>query len=175
MRGVRWPLDRSAIVLIPAGLLVMMAVWELASQSRSLAGRAIATCVASLAVALVGVELASANLSRTYLWPHDAAARQAMRSVAGLAAPAPRESVRMVVSWPLEPAVNFYRVTRQIDGLAPVSRARPAPGADLYYLLEADRQVTQELGLTVCREYRHAGTLLAVPAGAPCPPTAGSP
>ena len=126
-------------------------------------------------VVLAAAELAQANLSRTYLWPHDAATRQVMRSVAALAAPAPHESVRMVVSWPLEPSVNFYRVVRRLGGLAPVSRARPQPGADLYYLLEEDRQVVRELGLTVCREYHGAGTLLAVPAGAPCPPTAGAP
>jgi hypothetical protein len=173
--GVRWPLDRSAIMLIPGLLLVLVTGWELASRSRAPVGRAIAIGAGSLVVALAAVELARANLSKTYLWPHDAATRQVMRSVATLAAPAPKESVRMVVSWPLEPAVNFYRVVRQLDGLAPVNRARPQPGADLYYLLEEDRQVVRDLGLTVCREFPDAGTLLSVPMGAPCPPTAAAP
>ncbi|MCU0291763.1 MAG: hypothetical protein MUF10_07180 [Thermoanaerobaculaceae bacterium] len=172
--GVRWPVDRSAIVLVPGLLLVLVTGWDLASRSASPAGKGLALGAGCLTAAVVVVELASANLSRTYLWPHDAATRRVMQSVAGLAGQAPKESVRMLVSWPLEPAVNFYRVTRRIDGLAPVSRAHPQPGADLYYLLEEDRQAVRELGLTVCREYRDAGTLLAAPAGAPCPPTAGA-
>lgn len=173
--GVRWPVDRSAIVLIPGLLLVLVTGWDLASRSASPAGRGLALGTGCLTVAAVVVELASANLTRTYLWPHDAATRRVMQSVGVLAGQAPKESVRMLVSWPLEPAVNFYRVTRRIDGLAPVSRAHPQPGADLYYLLEEDRQAVRELGLRVCRESRDAGTLLAAPAGAPCPPTAGAP
>jgi hypothetical protein len=173
--GVRWPVDRSAIVLVPALLLVLVTGWELASRSSSPGGRGLALGAGYLTAVVVVVELASANLTTTYLWPHDAATGRVMQSVAVLAGQAPKESVRMLVSWPLEPAVNFYRVTRRIDGLAPVSRARPQPGADLYYLLDEDGHVARELDLTVCREYHDAGTLLAVPAGAPCPPTAGAP
>lgn len=173
--GVRWPVDRSAVVLIPGLLLVLVTGWELASRSSSPAGKGLALGAGCLTAAAVVAELASANLSRTYLWPHDAATRQVMRSVAVLAGQAPKESVRMLVSWPLEPAVNFYRVTRRIEGLAPVSRAHPQPGADLYYLLEEDRHAVRQLGLRVCQEHRDAGTLLAAPAGAPCPSAAGVP
>jgi len=168
--GMRWPLDRSAIVLIPGVLLALITGWELASRSAVPMARTIATAAGALVVLLAVVELAGANLTRTFLWPHDAATRAVVRSVATLVGAKPKESVRMFVSWPLEPAVNFYRVTHSLQGLAPVSRARPQPGGDLYYLLEEDRAVVRELGLVVCQEHRRAGTLLAAPAGAPCPP-----
>lgn len=168
--GMRWPLDRSAIMLIPGMLLVLVTAWELARRPGPPMAHSVAMAAGALVVLLAIVELAGANLTRTFLWPHDAATRGVVRSVAMLTGAVPKESVRLIVSWPLEPAVNFYRITHSVQGLAPVSRARPQPGGDLYYLIEADRAVVRELGLVVCQEHRRAGTLLAVPAGAPCPP-----
>jgi hypothetical protein len=96
--------------------------------------------------------------------------RGAMRAVAGFAADAPPASVRLGVSWQLEPAANFYRITRGIAGLAPVTREDPRSGFDVYLLTAADRALAAELRLRTCSELPLAGTLLAAAPGLPCPP-----
>ena len=164
--GMRYPVERVAAVLLPCITLIHIALWELAARS----GRGVARHVPAAVGALVLVHFAlCANLTHTYLWRYDAATRTAMPAIAAAAAPLAPASLRLGVSWQLEPAVNFYRVTRDLTGLAPVTRHDPRLGFDLYYLTGHDRGIASELGLTVCAEYPAAPALLAAPPGRPCP------
>ncbi|HPC83577.1 MAG TPA: hypothetical protein P5234_09225 [Thermoanaerobaculaceae bacterium] len=169
--GTRWPLDRSAVVLLPALGLVLVGVWETLAGAGSHPARLGASVAAMLVAVLVTGSVASWNLRRTHLWAMDAATPTVMRSVAAATRECERGSVRMVVSWRLEPAVNFYRVSRAVDALAPVRREQVRPGFDFYYLQGADRDAVRLLGLAVCRQFPDAQTLLAVPAGRACPPS----
>lgn len=167
--GLRWPLDRSAVVLVPACGLVLLCTWELLARRGSKVASAGSSAAWVIVLVLVAISLVSWNLSRTYLWPMDAPARPLVRSIAASTAGNAKGTVRMAASWELEPAVNFYRMSRQVEALAPLTRPRLEAGFDLYYLAARDRPVVKTLGLSVCREFPDAGTLLAVPVGVRCP------
>jgi hypothetical protein len=168
--GVRYPLERGAVFMVPCLTLLLVAVWEAAASTsgRAVAGRSIAVAVF---VALAHFALC-ANLSSTYLWRYDAAGREAMRSVGAAAAVLPPERLRLGVSWLLEPAANFYRVTRNLSGLAPVTREDPRLGFDLYYLAGADAELVASMRLQPCVSFPAAAATIAAPAGVDCPPPA---
>jgi hypothetical protein len=165
--GVRYPLERGAVFMVPCVTLLLVAVWEAAASASRLAvvGRGIAGTVF---VALAHFAFCT-NLSTTYLWRYDAAGRAAMRSVGAAAAPLPPGRLRLGVSWMLEPAANFYRVTRNLSGLAPVTREDPRRGFDLYYLASADTGLVDSLRLRPCAFFPAAATTIAAPVGVGCP------
>lgn len=162
--GMRYPIERGAVVVIPCVTLLLLAHWEIAARSSRGAARLLPALAAT--VALVHFA-ACANLAHTFLWRYDAGTRAAMAPIA--AAAGTTSWLRLGVSWQLEPAVNFYRVTRGIAGLAPVTREDPRRRFDLYFLTGDDRAIAGALGLARCAEYPAAGSLLASPPGRPCP------
>ncbi len=165
--GARFPIERGAVVLVSTATLLLLALWEAAARApRARLGERCLTAATALALALFA---AGTTLRRSVLWPLDADMRNAMRAVASGAATAPPGSVRLGASWQLEPAANFYRVTRDIAGLAPVTREDPRAGFDLYLLIAADRALAAKLRLRTCAELPLAGTLLAAAPGLPCP------
>ena len=168
--AVRYPLERGAVFMVPCMTLLLVAVWEAAASASRLAvvGRCIAVAV-FVALAHLGF---CANRSSTYLWRYDAAGRAAMRSVAAAAAALPPERLRLGVSWLLEPAANFYRVTRGMSGLAPVTREDPRRGFDLYYLVSTDAELVDSMRLRPCAFFPAAAATIAAPAGVGCPPPA---
>lgn len=168
--GIRWPIDRSALVLIPAFCLVLLGAWEVASSQDGRWLRIGGWAAGLVAVVLAVVWVSGCNLHRSYLWAMDAPTPAVVRAVGSATALRMPESVRMRVSWQLEPVVNFYRVSLGVRALEPVRRTRVHEGFDFYYLHETERSVAESLGLATCREFPRAGTFLAVPVGVPCPP-----
>ena len=166
--GVRYPLERGAVFMVPCVTLLLVAVWEAAASASRLAvaGR----CIAVIVFIALAHFVFCANLSSTYVWRYDAAGRTAMRSVGAAAATLPPERLRLGVSWLLEPAANFYRVTWGISGLARVTREDPRRGFDLYYLAGADAGLVDSLRLQPCAFFPAAATTIAAPAGVGCPP-----
>ncbi|MGV8042058.1 MAG: hypothetical protein AB2L07_19010 [Thermoanaerobaculaceae bacterium] len=168
--GTRWPIDRSAAVLLPVLGLVLVGIWEVLAPVGSPTAR-LGARAAALVVVLLLVGWTSAwNLRRTYIWFMDEATPTVMRAVAASTHGRERGGTHMAVSWLLEPAVNFYRVSRGVEALAPVRREPARPGLDFYYLYGPDRGAVGTLDLVVCRQFPQAGTLLAVPRGRSCPP-----
>lgn len=167
--GTRWPIDRSAVVLLPALGLVLLGAWEELARAGSPASRLGANAAALVAMLLLVGWVSSWNVRRTYVWAMDEATPAVMRAVAASTRGRERGSARMAVSWLLEPAVNFYRVSRGLETLAPVKREPARPGFDFYYLYGQDRAAAGPQGLVVCRQFPQAGTLLAVPRGRGCP------
>ncbi len=167
--GIRYPIERAASVAIPAGTLVFVLLWETAAHA---AQRRRYRLQYAVATGLVAVSLlhfaACVNLSSTYLWRYDADTRAAMDVVASVPAPA-LGALRLGVSWQLEPAANFYRVTRGLAGLAPVTREDPRTGFDLYLLMAYDAGLVRALGLRQCVVLPVADTVLAAAPGFPCP------
>jgi hypothetical protein len=166
--GARFPIERGAAFLVPTATLLLLTLWEAAAQAAR-PQVAASRCLAAAAALVLTLFAAGITPRRSVLWPLDADMRAAMRAVASFAAGAPPASVRLGVSWQLEPAANFYRVTRGIAGLAPVTREDPRSGFDLYLLIAAYRALGGELRLRTCAELPLAGTVLAAAPGLPCP------
>jgi hypothetical protein len=167
--GLRYPLERAAAMLIPWLTLAFVLLWEAAAR-RPRARPAVLFCAAAACVGLLHFTTC-VNLDHTYLWRADADMRVAMRSIAGAAAGAPPGAMRLGVSWELEPAANFYRLTRGIAGLAPVTRADLSTGFDLYLLTHQDTALVSSLELRPCEAFTVSGTVLAAAPGIPCPRT----
>lgn len=168
--GIRYPLERGAVFMVPCVTLLLVAVWEAAASAFRLA--VVGRCIAVTVLLPLTHFAFCANLSTTYLWRYDAAGRTAMRSVGAAAAALPPERLRLGVSWLLEPAANFYRVTRNISGLAPVTREDPRHGFDFYYLAGADTGLVDSMRLQPCAFFPAAAATIAAPAGVGCPPPA---
>lgn len=168
--GIRWPIDRSALVLVPGFCLVLLGAWEIASRQTEGMWRKSGMAAGLAAVLLAVVWVSGCNLHRTFLWAMDASTPEVMRAVAFATAERAPQSVRMRVSWRLEPVVSFYRARLGVGALEPVRRTKTEEGFDFYYLHAQDRGIAPKLGLVTCREFRESLTFLAVPVGVPCPP-----
>jgi hypothetical protein len=170
LAGQRFPVERAASFLLPAITLTFLYLAEIGPPERlRRLARAASWAWATLAVAAVLHFVACVNLSDTYVWRRDGATRDVMRLIVPSVARVAPETVRLGVSWYLEPAVNFYRVTWRMTGLAPVSREKPRAGWDLYYLELADWADAASLRLRGCAAFPSAQTVLGVPSGSPCP------
>jgi len=164
--GMSYPIERAAAFLVPCLALLLVGLWEATARAGRRPTRAALAAAAAMTLAHFAVCL---NLSRTRLWSFDADGRSVMAAVARAAASAPAGSLQLGVTWLLEPAANYYRITRGITGLATVTRQGVRPGSDLYYLLGEDRRSVRELGLSTCVELPTSGTVLAAAPGLPCP------
>ncbi len=94
--------------------------------------------------------------------PYDAPGREIVAAIVADHAGSARR-VTVGGSWQTEPSMNFYRVTRGLDWMAPVERNPPTPGYDYYVLISDDAQAARTLGLRLLFVDPKVGTILAVP------------
>jgi hypothetical protein len=105
-----------------------------------------------------------------YVWRYDADTEQILSILNEKERASPR-LVRLGISWPLEPAVNFCRAVKGYRWLAPADRSGPKGDFDYYILVPPmrdigvdDEAVLKNRRLTVQYRGRVSGTRLAVPA-----------
>jgi len=156
--GLPYPQDRTGLYWIPLLGLVCAACASQLEPRRILAAPFAA--LLWLAVVRYAVEFDPGPYT---LWRYDSATRAMVDSIAQRHATNPQSRVRVGATWHLEPALNFYRQVRGYDWMEPVGRQGPAGTYDYYLLWEPDRALLGTLRLTVLREDRTAGTVLAVP------------
>ena len=166
-----YPFERAASALIPFLTLAMVALRGDGGGPRPAGLRRAGALAATACEAAVLLHfLACINLSSTYIWRRDAPTRHVMTVVrAAATSTTAAVPLRLAVSWYHEPAANFYRITWDLAGVAPVTRETPRSGYDLYYLEEADWQAAGALRLRECRWLGDPPSVLAVPAGVECP------
>ena len=133
--GLRYPELRIGLYLIPLATLVLM---------RATRGAGIA------AIALIAVYATQLRVDRYYEWEHD-------RNTRALVERLDREvrdgrPKQVIVSWILEPSVNYYRERLRLGWMKPVDRRAVNGEADLYVLLPDDHQVVEKRGLRVLWE-----------------------
>lgn len=166
LRGVRYPLDRAVIVLVPGFLLILLALWErAAARHRRLA----ATGLAAVATGLLLLDASTLRVRETLLWPQDASTRLAMERVVERTRGRPAGSVRGNVWKPLWSAFEYYRVHLGAAALEPLKPRSPRPGCDLYYYMEAQADRVEGLGLEVLERFPLGETVLAAPAAGSAP------
>lgn len=130
-------MDRTAILFVPlAGLALAEAVFALDGAPALLRDGSRAALGGVAAVALVHL-LRAGNLDRSYLWWFDADTVRVLDDLGRLPRP-PGRAMRLGVVFYSEPSFNFYRVTRGLAWLAPVTRDAPWGPFD-YALLNRDQ------------------------------------
>jgi hypothetical protein len=154
--GIRYPDGRIALYWLPPMILAAILLVSIASSTgwRYTGGLLIAAMLANTAVHVTATRYADN-------W-FDAANRQAIDTIVRDHASTARP-VTIGGSWIFEPALNFYRVTRGLDWMAPVERRPPARGDDYYVLLREDAGFVDTLGLRVLFQDPAVGTTVAVP------------
>jgi hypothetical protein len=167
--GVGYPNGRTALLLVPlAGmsLLFLISVLEARVEMPArLAGWAMLLLGTAAALNL----LRSANLTTTSDWEYDADTKRMLADLAPLATQrSGSPPVTLGVTWWYEPAINFYRVTRDLDWLQPVSRDGPRGAFDFYYLESVQRETAPACQMEILSTYPTTGNLLAR-----CAPTEG--
>ncbi|HKC25554.1 MAG TPA: hypothetical protein VKF32_12470, partial [Thermoanaerobaculia bacterium] len=111
--------DRTALFFVPLfAFAATAALGWLASRNGGL-HLVVSTAAAVLALASL-VHLARvANTRESFLWWFDADDRRVIDDLTRLHGARP---IRLGVTWYFEPSLNFYRVTRRLDWLSPITR-----------------------------------------------------
>ncbi|MEI8340728.1 MAG: glycosyltransferase family 39 protein [Verrucomicrobiota bacterium] len=154
-----YPVERAALYYLPLYMLTLLfacdAITPLAVRGwRSLAGLAVPVMIA---VMLILHFCISFNVSTCYLWAYDAHTRDAIEIIARDRGTAGH--VQLLDDWRMEPAMNFYRVTRHYAWMEPVTRKVPG-SANYFYLLAGDIKKIPPGSCTVLAVYPDSQTAL---------------
>jgi len=114
--GSLYPADRTALYYVPMFVLAVAYAFDEKIQNKFLQF-ASAACVILLIVHFSN----TANLRYTLIWKYDANNREAMQEVTKHFAGSGK-NVRIGNSWLLEPGINYYRISHQLDWLEPATR-----------------------------------------------------
>jgi len=97
-----------------------------------------------------------------WVWRYDADTGRIAAKVGEMAKT--KQPLNVFNTWQLEPALNFYRETTGLTGLAPFGRPKIGPGYDVYVLMEQDQAALKDLSLTIAYKGPVSGTMIAIPA-----------
>lgn len=141
--GTLYPTDRTALTFVLAfAVLVATVLDDIGRRIRWVAMQVVLALVAVAAVLLAGRNLElHANLTQTVTWPWDASARQTMDKVIAIERRygRPAQPWLLISGFPRNYALDYYRQSRHLTWLAPITRApTSAPGADFYVVDPTD-------------------------------------
>jgi hypothetical protein len=128
--GLNYPTDRLGLYLI---LLFGLAWAIVAGQIRHRAARGVMGALAGLLI----LQLATQIQTRYFqVWPSDSASKEIARRIYEDTRGRPPDSVKLSVSWWLQPALNFYRQHERIAALQSIPRNETTAldGFDYYVL-----------------------------------------
>ena len=162
--GTLFPLDRAALFYLPLYAAVLLSaanmLWRLSSRRWARAAALVLPVV--LAALLLWHFQRSFNTHLCYLWWYDAHDKEVIQLIE-------RDHgqhftgrvVRLANSWMMEPSLNFYRHTRNLTWLEPVSRKPPAEAGGHYvYAFASDVKGLAENGYSVLATYPDTQTVL---------------
>ncbi|HVT92837.1 MAG TPA: hypothetical protein VHD76_08330 [Bryobacteraceae bacterium] len=166
--AVRYPVDRLGVfflLLMPVAILTAVS-----GESQGTGARMREYALTAFAAVAVASFLWQFQTKFFYVWRYDADTEQILSILNEKERASPR-LVRLGISWPLEPAVNFCRAVKGYRWLAPADRSGPKGDFDYYILVPPmrdigvdDEAVLKNRRLTVQYRGRVSGTRLAVPA-----------
>jgi len=153
--GLPYPLDRTGLYFFPlAGLIVAGLIAKLRAAPRV---RALCATLGVLIALEYALEL---NWRQFVVWRYDADNKTIAQV---LAAQTHAQPVRLGLSWPLEPAFHYYRETRGLTWLAPLTREGPDGRYDYYVLIANEQDRIARYHLRVIYRGPVSGTVLAQP------------
>jgi 4-amino-4-deoxy-L-arabinose transferase-like glycosyltransferase len=134
--GLNYPTDRLGLYLV----LLFGLGWAIAAgQMRHRAGRGVMGALAGLLILQLTTQIQTRSFE---VWPYDSASREIARRIREDVRGRPPDSVRLSVSWWLQPALDFYRRHDGIAALQSIKRNETTAldGFDYYVLdLRGDR------------------------------------
>lgn len=159
---VNYPQDRSAVFLIPLlGIAVIFAMNEVSNLQIRVA-RIMSLSIAVMVALILSVNfLPSVNFHSTTVWPYDADAK---RMLADLEREKIEEhgsqTIRLGIDWWFAPTINFYRVTKDLTWLEPVTRKGLEEEYDYYYFHPGSFELMEARGVQIIQEYEITGNRL---------------
>lgn len=154
--GLLYPLDRTGLYFLPlAGLAITGIAAGLRDRPRAIAISRVCAAFAGLIALEYALQL---NRTHFYIWRYDADTKAIVGFLAGRNHAA---SVRVGASWPLDPALNYYRERRGLTWLEPLARQGPDGEYDYYILCEPEQDRIARYQLHVIYRGAVSGTVVA--------------
>src|ERR1700722_7544930 len=133
-----YPMDRTGIYFVAAVILTVAAFASLPIGGVRMASIAI--------LAAMAISSAIQFEPRMFwVWRYDAESSQIAAKLVEIAKT--KQPLNVFTPMQLEPALNFYRETRHLDGLVQFTRPKIGPGYDVYVLTDQDRGAVQDYSL----------------------------
>lgn len=164
--GAKFPEDRIATVFLP---FVVFAFAAACGATPAPFDRAAGSMLGAAGILALALFARRANLTRSDLWWFDADNVHMLEDLDRLrvSRPGAFHSVRLSISWHLEPSLNWYRQTEEFAFLSPVSREGPFEAADYAFVLGQDEAEAVRRGYRVLARYAGTGNVLLEPPSVP--------
>ena len=163
--GARFLTTRTALFLYPLfALLAVLACAELRAWGTAPARWAGRLALAGACLALIWHGAHTLNLTHTKKWPFDASTRAMLADLQALANQRPDQGrpLSLGITWMLEPGISYYRATRHLTWLAPVTRQGVKGDYDFYYYMVHDHDIVKlKPRVKLLRQYPVSYNLLA--------------
>ena len=168
--GIKYPIDRYAIYLIPIFFLLILVCWQ---DIRFIRSKLIRIPVNSLFYFIITILLINSinriNFTHFYEWKYDASTKDAIEHILQMNKEKNLEdnSVGLGIDWIFEPSVNFYIMKNRMRWMKKVDRDGPEREFDYYYITSKYKGVLEKYDLRIMRRYDLSDTYLAVAQGSP--------
>jgi len=160
--GTPFPINRTALWLLPSFVLLAACGLDAASSARSAWMSRPSTALGVVIIASSVFHFASAATLRTAILQfHDADTAEMLQDLTTLreGADGRDANLRLLASWELKPAIEYYRVTRPLPWLSVAESADQADGAFL-----SPKDAALAGSMSVWKRYPRTGNVLAVAA-----------
>jgi hypothetical protein len=154
--GLPYPEDRTGLYFVPLSLLCVTALLKLWEDRLPAPAWWAGVAVCGLLVIAFALQI---QLSSFRVWRYDADTERIFSLIEKRSSG--NGPIRLGVSWTLEPALNFYRVTRRAKWLEPVRRDGLEGERQFYLLVATEIGEIQRLGLKEIYRGPVSGTVLA--------------
>ncbi len=146
--------ERFALFLVPLFVFVLIYLMDSIYQ-KGKAGKIISIfLLAALTAMNVFHFNKAANLQYATNWKYDADTKQMISDLVHEKEISEKQHISLGITWVLEPAVNFYKVTKKLDWLEKASRDGINNTNDFYYILPEDFQKLDTIRKTILiRQY----------------------
>jgi hypothetical protein len=164
--GVKFPVDRMAVSLVPLFLLSLWLALEVGmSSATSDLRRATRIGVIVLAVACLAHVVRVGRIRTSYLWQYDLDTPAMLADLSRMSErpSAPERRVRLGITPFLAAGINYYREVRNLAWLAPVDQSGPWGDYDFAYIMPIQNAEARARGYRILRRYPVTGNLLCAP------------
>jgi hypothetical protein len=160
--GVRFPIERSAILFVP--LFFMSLLYTLWVLAKSTAGRAVhladGIAIAAAMACLMNLA-AAANVTHARSWEDQSDVKEFFRDLTARHSAEGGGNRRLAATWTLLPSAEYYRVAWELTWLSPIERLDANLGADYYFARPWQKGLVRAMCAVVLRRYPQTGNVFA--------------